>query len=715
LSSRFYWHLILERPRLVIGAFALLFLLSLALLSLARFNFSFEPKDVLSGDEYAEVVGIAGERPREMLALILKPPSEEGVDRKTVGALTERLSSLPDILHAVSEARLPEPSRTDFFRIAGGRDLILMELAEEGYLSIQRSRDVIGKIDRQLAAALDGSGVGYELVGPSPTRIALHAAFRRDVLYVTIPLAIIILLMPYILYRSWSYVILPGISGLITVSMALALYGYFGEHFTYFSMTLAPLLLCLALMDAMYLVDRFWAKSRVEDMRARRIRSSIRELIFPCALTSATTAMGFASLAIISDTPILKEYGLFAAIGIVLALAVVFLLIPAMLRYWPEPGAAFVRRSQGFGGLITSFAVGAFSNPRKVIFAFILCSVLILPFMRRLYAEGSFERFFSSDHPTQRGIDVLSDHLGSLAPITFTVRSTGPEDSGRLMHFANARFFERWLEKRDFIRRTLSPLSFLPEFEAASRPGETILDLRNRVSDDLEAYDLTEAAAASGGWIALSSEGGLEGIRVVAWPKKMAYREFETFMTYFDNYNRTMMGEFRAAAGGAYLLERAMEERFLRETLASLALSGALVLLVTLIPLGSWRLGAIFLVVNCLPLALVAGLMGLMGIPFSLALIGLPCILFGVIVDDSIHTLWAFKRTGSVQATYDRKGRAILITSLLLVIAFGGQVLSAFKANRQFGELAAAGIALAFLADLFLAPALLRSLLPLRR
>ena len=707
-----YWNVILKRPKLIIGFFIFLLTLSIIILTQVKFQFAFEPKNILSPQEYKELHGDMQGPPRESLALILELPEHKPLTIDKLRDLTLTLTQLPEIQFAVSEATLPPSADPKFFRINDNTSWILLEPAQAGFLSIQDSRKLYDLLNKTIASHLEDTQIDFKLVGATPTRVALHESFARELLIVTLPLALLILLLPFLIYRSWSYVFLPGLAGLITVLVTLSLYGLFGKNFTYFSITLAPLLLCLSLMDAMYLVDRYWSKLKVEETHEMRLRKSIKELIFPCALTTITTMVGFASLLVISNTPILQEYGLFAAIGIALALMIVFLLTPALLKYWPEPNLAFVKRSLKFGNIITATALKAWGHPKKVLVAFLLCLALGIYFLPRLSVEGSFENFFSENHPTQKNINLLKEHLGSLSPIVFTVYSTTPDKSRRLHFLQVTHAFGYWLNTLPFIKWSLSPLTFMPKLETKRHPNENIFSFKKRIGETIENYQLHDAAAKSGGWITIDASGELKTMRVIAWPKELNPEELDTLNRYLNNFNRTRMQEFRYHTGGPYFLQKTIEDRFLREVLQSLLLSGILVLLITLIPLRSWRLSFIFIVANCFPLILVAGSMSLAHIPFSLALIGLPCILFGIIVDDSIHTLWSFRKTRSIEETYNRKGRAIFITSILLTVAFSGQFLSIYKTNRQFGELAALGIIFAFLADLLLVPALIKLLMP---
>jgi predicted RND superfamily exporter protein len=132
------------------------------------------------------------------------------------------------------------------------------------------------------------------------------------------------------------------------------------------------------------------------------------------------------------------------------------------------------------------------------------------------------------------------------------------------------------------------------------------------------------------------------------------------------------------------------------------------------------RLIIIALVPNLLPLLIVGGLMGYLNLDIKPSTAVIFTIALGIAVDDSIHYLARFRveymRSGaflpSLATTTIRTGRAIIITSLILVAGFGTLITSAFTSTTLMGVLVCITIAAALLSDLFILPALFYWLKP---
>jgi len=128
----------------------------------------------------------------------------------------------------------------------------------------------------------------------------------------------------------------------------------------------------------------------------------------------------------------------------------------------------------------------------------------------------------------------------------------------------------------------------------------------------------------------------------------------------------------------------------------------------------SIRLVLITIVSNLLPLIIVAGLMGVLGIDLKISTSIIFIISFGVAVDDSIHFLSKFKKKvnihsvdKAIQITFQTTGKAIIITSVILISGFLTLCISDFLGIFYIGIFVAFTLFVALIVDLTLLPVLL--------
>ena len=131
--------------------------------------------------------------------------------------------------------------------------------------------------------------------------------------------------------------------------------------------------------------------------------------------------------------------------------------------------------------------------------------------------------------------------------------------------------------------------------------------------------------------------------------------------------------------------------------------------------LRSARLGVLAIIPNFLPVLLILGLMGWAGIPLSVATVTVASIIFGIVVDDTIHFLHSWKEKTKeysdiamrLQAVFSHVGPAMITTTLVAGTGFLGFIASPFLPLRNFGLLISMSLWLAIYCDLLLLPALL--------
>ena len=147
---------------------------------------------------------------------------------------------------------------------------------------------------------------------------------------------------------------------------------------------------------------------------------------------------------------------------------------------------------------------------------------------------------------------------------------------------------------------------------------------------------------------------------------------------------------------------------------------GAALVVITLIMvvlLRGPRLGLIAMVPNLLPIVVILGIMGFTEIPIDANNLLIASISIGLAVDDTIHYLHHFRqrwsRTGDLEGALNHAiahtGRAIVSTTLILMLGFGAFMGAEMANIARFGFLVSATALIALLIDLVYAPALLRT------
>ena len=130
----------------------------------------------------------------------------------------------------------------------------------------------------------------------------------------------------------------------------------------------------------------------------------------------------------------------------------------------------------------------------------------------------------------------------------------------------------------------------------------------------------------------------------------------------------------------------------------------------------NWKLVGVTILVNLVPLLIVAGCMGFLGIELRGGTSIVFTIAFVIAVDDTIHFLnnvslrikRGLSRSDAIKETLQKTGQPIFITSIVMLLAFLLLVLSVLGNVKYLGILVSLTIVFALLSDLLLAPLCLK-------
>jgi hypothetical protein len=178
-----------------------------------------------------------------------------------------------------------------------------------------------------------------------------------------------------------------------------------------------------------------------------------------------------------------------------------------------------------------------------------------------------------------------------------------------------------------------------------------------------------------------------------------------------DDFNVTVTGtSITVFKGTNYLMHN---------LLSSLALAIIMISLIMTLMFSSWRMVAMSITPNIIPLIFTAAAMGFSGIPIKASTILVFSIAFGISVDNTIHFLtkyrqelkasgWDIKK--SIILALSETGVSMMYTAVVLFFGFGIFAVSSFGGTRAMGILVSLTLVVAVISNLILLPSLLFSL-----
>ena len=546
------------------------------------------------------------------------------------------------------------------------------------------------------------------IVGTTVINAELNRAARRDmIVYYLLIGGFVFVGGRLVLGSSRDLVALAAVV-LGTVLPVMGAIAALGMAFNLITVMLPTLLVTVSVSYLIHFVSEFHVERRAGADPERAIAATFRRLLRPGLWTSATTAVGFASLAASPVAPI-RHLGLFAALGIGLAWLNTVTVAPALLSLlWPASRPERVGGTRGDARLGPRLLFGL-TRPRPLIAGLLLAAILGGALgVFRLQADTNYVEFF------RRGSDVRQDYaqLGKIglpqSNLIVTVRlPDGDRFADITRHRAMRRFEEALLRRPEVI--DVIGLDGLIERYAADLGGDggegSKVGVLLVMAESGMMAETTEFLASGG-----------QRIQLRVMTAAMSTRDIERFREGLDALAVGLPEEWEVGLTGTNVLWANMDAQVVRTQLLSLAITGTLLILLLPLALRSLLLGVVGFAVSFVPVLCTLGLMAWWGLPVNIATCLLGGVVLGLSVDDTIYFLSRVReglgRGVPVGAATRRAvwttGRAMIKTSLVLMGGFLTMAASDFLPSVYFGVFFAFSILVALLADLIVLPVLLR-------
>lgn len=516
-------------------------------------------------------------------------------------------------------------------------------------------------------------------------------------------LVTIILLL--LIYRSFNIMLLPLLMSVTSLIYLLGFMAMLQIELSILSVLIPPIILFVSTSDAIHLVNAF--RQNEEEDFLKRLKSSIKKVFSPTLLTSITTALGFFSLLILPTQPI-KELGVFAGLGVLIAFVVNFLFGPLLIRR--------NYRQQSIKLPYKRWAVRLIQYKRIVITVYVLLIIVSIFGFFQLKTDAYLLKDLPENSEVRNDFQYLDTAFGGSKPWELAIYPTDEnKDILEYEFIKEALKIENFLKDSFGIKKVLSPLDLVKYANQIDKGGLTKFYQFPSKKD----FEMQEPIRNQ-----LSNRGVTEGII----DSSRKYARFAGFIPEWGSHDtqnrnyalqdfiaREIDGYVLAAriTGTTYLIDKSNESLSV-ELLKGLLLAVLMIAIALGIYFKSFKMMLISLIPNFIPLLFTAGIMGFMGVPLKLTTAIIFVVAFGIAVDDTIHFLGAYKKQKAkspiwrIIKTFKSAGLAILITSVLIIGGFVLFTLSSFATTFYLGFFLSLAMLFALLTDLILLPLLLK-------
>lgn len=574
--------------------------------------------------------------------------------------------------------------------------------------SVEQMAPIVGELEALAARVAAEHGVAVHLSGVPAVRVEIYGAMRRDQVRFLVVGAAIGFALLYAIFRSLVATALAALCSWVAVLWALGGLAWVNEPLNLLSAALPTLVLVVAFADAVHLLAEL-RSGLAAGLPARTAAvATLRHLGGACFVTSFTTAVGFLSLSLTS-IPIIQRFGVACAAGTLLAFLAIVLGVPLaagserVARHLPARGGDPLGHHPWIARFVELCLALALRRPRVIVAGGLVLTAVAGWLALGLEPENSIRENLPRGGRAEAALDLVDRELGGILGLAVVVRSSREGELATEETFAVLEEVERAVAREPELSRAFSVLDLV-----RALPGEGALAARAA-----RALALAPPEVLARSWCP-AERSALLSVRVRAEGTRAVQPLLERMKRELGAIEQRHPG-FAFELTGTPVVAGANLNRMITDLAKSLGSAAVVIFLAMSLAFRSWRLGAVSVVPNSMPMLLTAGALALGGGALELSGVITFSICLGIAVDDTTHVLARYRREwlagGTTEEALRRTmyavGLPMITTTAVFLAGFGTLALSALPGLRQFGLLAVVAMSTAMLCDLVLLPALL--------
>lgn len=564
----------------------------------------------------------------------------------------------------------------------------------------------------------------YHYLGRAYFQKELVAMQKREITVSALVSGLLVSLIMFWIFRRTKGIAIALVSIGLGMLLFMGLLGALGRPLNAMAALYPVLMIIVGTSDVIHIMSKYIDELRKGSSKKEAITVTIKEIGLATLLTSLTTAIGFGTLLTSRVDPI-RDFGLNAALGVVVAYITVIFFTTSLLSYFKADQLMKMGKSLAFWEktMLRSYRF-TLANANRIrwgaLVMLILCGVGI----------SQINTNYGIIDNLPRGKKITEDftffekELSGFRPMELAVYAQGDYEVRDFEVIREMDKIEDYLRQFNSLQAIGSITTLYKSLNQAFNnnredafdvpPNEVQFNRMRRLADQLPKFDPN---------VLVSKDG--KKARITSRIKDVGADTIKAMGLKIDNWIAANIDEevIQIDRTGTGLIIDKNAEYIRRSLLEGLGIAILIVSVLMALLFKDWRILIIALVPNIFPLLLAGALIGYLGIELEAGVSIVFAVIFGIAVDDSIHFLSKYKlalnkgldREAAIQITFLETGKAIVLTSIILFFGFLVMLFSIHPPSVVVGLLISLTLLSALVSDLLLIPVLIRWMQPVEK
>ncbi|MCB0429536.1 MAG: MMPL family transporter [Flavobacteriales bacterium] len=623
---------------------------------------------------------------------------------------------------SIKEAIHNLPFYEDILYRKNGATLMAITL-DRNQLNSKSRITLVDNIVKHAQAFENNRNIKVHYSGLPFIRTAITAKVKKELnlfLFLAIGVTATIL---FLFFRSIMPVVFSMLVVIIGVVWSFGTIGLLGYKITILTGLIPPLIIVIGIPNCIFLLNTYHREYKKHGNQITGLSRVIRKIGSAILMTNVTTACGFATFSI-TESSVLKEFGIVASTNIMMIFLLSLLMIPTIFSYLKPPEEKHTKHLDN--RRVKTFVerlILLISKRRAFVYGFTFSLLVVVVIgITKMHTTGNIVDDLPKDDPVYVDLKFFEEHFSGVMPFEVYIDTGKKKGVMQLNKMKKIEQLQKLIASYPEFSRPLSVVDVVKFSKQAYYNGNPKM-FALPTGDSEMSFIAKYAPKDSAGSNPLKSfiDSTRQITRVSAQMADIGTTQIKRIRddirpkidSIFDpsKYKVVLTGTSIVFLKGTDYLVNSL---FVSVTLAVLLISFFMALLFR-----SFRMVLISLVPNMIPLLLTAALMGYLDIAIKPSTVLVFSIAFGISVDDTIHFLAKYRQElkiydgnikQSVLAALRDVGVSMMYTSIILFFGFGIFAASKFGGTMALGVLIAITLLIAMFSNLILLPSLLLSL-----
>ncbi len=526
----------------------------------------------------------------------------------------------------------------------------------------------------------------------------------------------------FIFFRSGVIVFFSVIVVLIGVVWSLGTIELLNYKITILSGLIPPLIIVIGLPNSILLLNKYQTEYKRHGNKIKALQQMIVRIGITTFLANLTTAIGF-GVFYFTNSILLMEFGLVAAINVMSTYVISLVLIPIIFSYLPPPKVKHVKHLQAKRmGFILDTIDGWVHRHYRLIFGVVI-GLLVISFygISKLSTVGYVVDDLPKKDPVYVDMKFFEKNFKGVLPFEISIDTKEKGKALKPQTLQKINRLSKTLSKYDELSRPLSVVDGIKFSYQAFNDGNPKYYILPGTIDLAKLSDYTGNVKNKQGMFKSFLDSNKQITRVSVQMADVGSVRMKELVSEIkprvdsifnpDEYNVTVTGNSLIfLKGNDYLFSNLMESIVLAIILISIIMFSLFV---------SFRMVLFSIIPSLIPLVITAGIMGFTQIPLKPSTILVFSIAFGLASDQTIYFLTKYRHemksghvtiSKAVTLTISETGLSMIYTAIILFAGFFIFTASGFGGTAALGKLISVTLLVAVCSNLILLPAFLIAL-----